>query len=302
VVGAGNVGATAAQRIVEQGYADVVLVDIVEGVPQGKALDLMQSGPVEKFDSRIVGANSYDETAGSHVVVITAGLPRKPGMSRDDLLAKNYGIVSDVTREVASRSPEGILVMVSNPLDAMAQAAMKVSGFPRERVVGMAGILDSARFRTFIAMELDVSVENIQALVLGGHGDTMVPLPRFTTVAGVPITELMDDATIERLVQRTRAGGAEIVKLLKTGSAYYAPASAVAEMVDSILMDRKKILPCAVFLRGEYGIEGVFCGVPAKLGSRGIEQVLEIPLNGDERAALARSADAVRELVGIIKL
>ncbi|HXI02034.1 MAG TPA: malate dehydrogenase [Candidatus Saccharimonadales bacterium] len=300
MVGAGNVGATAAQRIVEKGYADVVLVDIIEGVPQGKALDLMESGPVENYDSRIIGANSYDQTEGSDVIVITAGLPRKPGMSRDDLLAKNYQIVSSVTKEVASRSPKAVLIVVSNPLDAMCQAAMKVSGFPRERVMGMAGILDSARFRTFIAMELNVSVDNIQALVLGGHGDTMVPLPRFTTVAGVPITELMDDATIERLVQRTRDGGAEIVKLLKTGSAYYAPASAITEMVDSILMDRHKILPCAAYLKGEYGIEGLFVGVPAKLGSKGIEQVIELPLDEREKADLARSAAAVRELVGKI--
>ena len=300
MVGAGHVGATAAQRIVEKGYADVVLVDIVEGVPQGKALDLMESAPVELYDSKITGTNTYEDTKDSDIVVITAGLPRKPGMSRDDLLAKNYDIVSSVTEEVAPRSPNCIIVVVSNPLDAMCQAAMKVSGFPRERVVGMAGILDSARFRTFIAMELDVSVENIQALVLGGHGDTMVPLPRFTTVAGVPITELMDEATIERLVQRTRNGGAEIVKLLKTGSAYYAPASAIAEMVDSILMDRKKILPCAAYLQGEYGIDGLFVGVPVKLGSRGVERVLELPLNEEERAALDRSADSVRELVGKI--
>ncbi len=300
IVGAGNVGATAAQRIVERGYADVVLVDIIEGVPQGKALDLMQSGPVELYDSKITGSNGYDETSGSDIVVITAGLPRKPGMSRDDLLAKNYEIVSGVTREVAKRSSKAVLIVVSNPLDAMCQAAMKVSGFPRERVVGMAGILDSARFRTFIAMEMNVSVENIQALVLGGHGDTMVPLPRFTTVAGVPITELMDDATIERLVQRTRDGGAEIVKLLKSGSAYYAPASAVAEMVDSILMDRKKILPCAACLKGEYGIDGLFVGVPVKLGSKGVEQIIELPLNEAEREALDRSADSVRELVSKI--
>lgn len=298
IVGAGNVGATAAQRVVEKGYADVVLVDIIEGVPQGKALDLMESGPVELYDSQITGANDYDGTRDSDIVVITAGLPRKPGMSRDDLLAKNYEIVSGVTREVATRSPNSILIVVSNPLDAMCQAAMKVSGFPRERVVGMAGILDSARFRAFIAMELDVSVENIQALVLGGHGDTMVPLPRFTTVAGVPITELMDDATIERLVQRTRDGGAEIVKLLKTGSAYYAPAAAVTEMVDSILMDRKKILPCAACLQGEYGLDGLFVGVPVKLGSKGIEQIIELPLDDGEKDALNRSAAAVRELVG----
>ncbi len=302
VVGSGNVGATAAQRIAEKGYADVVMVDIIEGVPQGKALDLLQSGPVEGYDSRITGSNGYDETAGSDLVVITAGLPRKPGMSRDDLLMKNYDIVSGVTREIARRSPKAVLVIVSNPLDAMAQAAMKVSGFPRERVMGMAGILDSARFRTFIAMELRVSVENIQALVLGGHGDSMVPLPRFTTVAGVPITELLSAEAIARLVKRTQDGGAEIVAFLKTGSAYYAPASAVVEMVDAILMDRKKILPCAAYLDGEYGIKGVFCGVPVKLGSKGIEQIVELPLNASERAMLERSAAAVRELVGIIKV
>jgi len=302
VVGAGNVGATAAQRIVEKGYADVVLVDIIEGVPQGKALDLMESGPVEGYDSRITGSNGYDETAGSDLVVITAGLARKPGMSRDDLLLKNQEIVGGVTREIAKRSPKTILVVVSNPLDAMAQVAKVVSGFPRERVVGMAGILDSARFRTFIAMEMNVSVDNIQALVLGGHGDTMVPLPRFTTVAGVPITELLSREAIARLVKRTQEGGAEIVALLKTGSAYYAPASAVVEMVDSILMDRKKILPCAAYLDGEYGIKGVYCGVPVKLGAKGIEQILELPLNGDERGMLDRSAAAVRELIGVMKL
>jgi malate dehydrogenase len=302
VVGAGNVGATAAQRIAEKGYADVVMVDIVDGVPQGKALDMLQSGPVEGYDSRITGSNGYDETKNSDIVVITAGLPRKPGMSRDDLLMKNYDIVAGVTKEIVSRSPNAILVVVSNPLDAMTQAAFRVSGFPRERVVGMAGILDSARFRAFIAMELNVSVDNIQALVLGGHGDTMVPLPRFTTVAGVPITELMPAETIARLVKRTQDGGAEIVGYLKTGSAYYAPSSAAVEMVDSILMDRKKILPCAAYLTGEYGIEGVYCGVPVKLGSKGIEKILELPLNADEKAALHRSAASVRELVSVIKV
>ena len=302
VIGAGNVGATAAQRIAEKGYADVVMVDIIEGVPQGKALDLWESGPIEGYDGRIAGSNGYDETAGSDVVVITAGLPRKPGMSRDDLLMKNYEIVSGATRECAKRSPNSILIVVSNPLDAMAQTAFRISGFPRERVVGMAGILDSARFRTFIAMELNVSMENIQALVLGGHGDTMVPLPRFTTVAGVPITELMSAETIDRLVKRTQNGGAEIVALLKTGSAFYAPSAAAVEMVDSILMDRKKVLPCAAYLNGEYGIEGVFCGVPVKLGAKGIEQIIELPLNAEERAMLTRSANAVRELVSVIKI
>jgi malate dehydrogenase len=302
VVGAGNVGATAAQRIADRGYADVVLVDIIEGVPQGKALDLLESGPIEGYDSRITGSNGYDGTEGSDIVVITAGLPRKPGMSRDDLLMKNYEIVAGVTRECARRSPGAVLIVVSNPLDAMAQAAFRISGFPRERVVGMAGILDSARFRTFIAMELQVSVENVQGLVLGGHGDTMVPLPRFTTVAGVPITELMSAETIARLVKRTQDGGAEIVALLKTGSAYYAPSAAVVEMVDAIVLDRKKVLPCAAFLQGEYGIEGVFCGVPVKLGARGIETIVEIPLDAAERAMLQRSAAAVRELVQVIKV
>ena len=300
VVGSGNVGATAAQRIVEKGYADVVLVDIVEGVPQGKALDLMEAGPVEGYDGRVTGSNSYEATAGSDLVVITAGLPRKPGMSRDDLLMKNYEIVKGVVEQVAKHSPRCVLVVVSNPLDAMTQVALKVSGFPRERVVGMAGVLDSARFRTFIAMELGVSVENVQALVMGGHGDTMVPLPRFSTVAGVPITELMNADTIGRLAQRTRDGGAEVVALLKTGSAYYAPASAVVEMVDSILMDRKKILPCAAYLQGEYGIKGLYVGVPVKLGSRGIEQIIELKLTADERAMLQKSADSVAELVKVI--
>jgi len=302
VVGAGNVGATAAQRIAQKGYADVVLVDIIEGFPQGKALDLMESGPVEGYDVKITGSNGYDETAGSDLVVITAGLARKPGMSRDDLLLKNQEIVGGVTREIVKRSPKSILVVVSNPLDAMAQVAKSVSGFPRERVVGMAGILDSARFRTFIAMEMKVSAGNVQALVLGGHGDTMVPLPRFTTVAGVPITELLSAEAIARLVKRTQDGGAEIVALLKTGSAYYAPSSAVVEMVDAILMDRKKILPCAAYLEGEYGIKGVFCGVPVVLGAGGVERILELPLNGDERGMLDRSAASVRELVGIMKI
>ena len=300
VVGSGNVGATAAQRIAEKGYADVALVDIIEGVPQGKALDLLEAAPVEGYDSRIVGSNRYDETAKSDVVVITAGLPRKPGMSRDDLLMKNYEIVKGVTEQVVRHSPDCILVVVSNPLDAMCQVAMRVSGFPRERVIGMAGVLDSARFRTFIAAELGVSVENVHALVMGGHGDTMVPLPRFSTVAGVPITELMNGDTIGRLAQRTRDGGAEIVALLKTGSAYYAPSSAVVEMVDSILLDRKKILPCAAYLQGEYGIRDLFVGVPVKLGSRGIEKIIELKLTAEERAMLQKSADSVAELVKVM--
>ena len=302
VVGSGNVGATTAQRLVEKGYADVVLVDIIEGVPQGKALDLMEAGPVEGYDGRVVGSNEYAETASSDIVVITAGLPRKPGMSRDDLLMKNYDIVKGVTDQVARLSPNAVLVVVSNPLDAMCQVALRTSRFPRERVLGMAGVLDSARFRTFIAMELGVSVENVHALVMGGHGDTMVPLPRFSTVAGVPITELMTRETIEKLVKRTREGGAEIVSLLKTGSAYYAPASAVTEMVDSILMDRKKILPCAVYLQGEYGIRDLFVGVPAKLGARGVEKIIELKLTPDERAMLQKSADSVAELVGVMRI
>jgi len=302
VVGSGNVGATAAQRIAEKGYADVVLVDIIEGVPQGKALDMMEAGPVEGYDCRIVGSNGYEETANSDIVVITAGLARKPGMSRDDLLMKNYEIVKGVTEQVARHSPKAILVMVSNPLDAMAQVALKVSGFPRERVVGMAGVLDSARFRTFIAMELGVSVENVHALVMGGHGDTMVPLPRFSTVAGVPITELMSADTIARLVKRTRDGGAEIVGYLKTGSAYYAPSSAAVEMVDAILMDRKMILPCAAYLQGEYDIRDLFVGVPVKLGSKGIEKIIDLKLTAEERAMLQKSADSVAELVKVMKI
>lgn len=302
VVGSGNVGATAAQRIAEKGYADVVLVDIVEGVPQGKALDMMEAGPVEGYDARVTGSNRYDESANSDIVVITAGLPRKPGMSRDDLLMKNFEIVKGVTEQVMRFSPNCILVVVSNPLDAMCQVALRVSRLPRERVIGMAGVLDSARFRTFISMELGVSVENVHALVMGGHGDTMVPLPRFSTVAGVPITELMNADTIARLVQRTRDGGAEIVQYLKTGSAYYAPSSAVVEMVDSILLDRKKILPCAAFLQGEYGIRDLFVGVPVKLGSRGIETVIDLKLSAEERAMLQKSADSVAELVKVMKI
>jgi malate dehydrogenase len=260
----------------------------------------MEAGPVEGYDARLVGSNAYDVTDNSDIVVITAGLPRKPGMSRDDLLMKNYEIVKGVTEQVARRSPNSILVVVSNPLDAMCQVALRVSRFPRERVMGMAGVLDSARFRAFIAMELGVSVENIHALVMGGHGDTMVPLPRFSTVAGVPITELMNGDTIGRLVQRTRDGGAEIVSLLKTGSAYYAPSSAVVEMVDSILMDRKKILPCAAYLQGEYGIKDLFVGVPVKLGSRGIEKIIDLKLTNEERAMLQKSADSVAELVKVM--
>jgi len=275
-------------------------VDIVEGVPQGKALDLMQAGPVEGYDAHVIGSNRYDETAGSDIVVITAGLPRKPGMSRDDLLMKNYEIVKGVTEQVVRFSPKCVLVVVSNPLDAMCQVALRVSKFPRERVVGMAGVLDSARFRTFIAMELGVSVDNVHALVMGGHGDTMVPLPRFSTVAGVPITELMNADAIAKLVQRTRDGGAEIVAHLKTGSAYYAPSAAAVEMVDAILLDRKMILPCAAYLQGEYGIRDLFVGVPVKLGSRGIEQIIELRLSTEERGMLQKSADSVAELVKVM--
>jgi malate dehydrogenase len=279
---------------------DIVLIDIIEGVPQGKGLDLLEAMPIEKRDSHVLGTQDYADTANSDIVVITAGVPRKPGMSRDDLLNINHKIMKDVVGKVVQHSPHSILIVVSNPLDAMAQAAYKMSGFPRHRVVGMAGVLDSSRFRTFIAEELKVSVENVTAFVLGGHGDTMVPLPRYSTVAGIPITELMDGATIERLVQRTRDGGAEIVKYLKSGSAYYAPSAAVTEMVEAILKDKKKILPCAAYLEGEYGIKGLFVGVPVKLGAKGIEQIIEIKLTHEEQAALNRSAEAVKELVTVI--
>jgi malate dehydrogenase len=301
VVGAGMVGGTTAQRLAERDYADIVLVDIVEGLPQGKALDLLESGPVEGYDSRVTGANGYAETAGSEIVVITSGIARKPGMSRDDLLLTNARIVADVTRQVVAASPEAIIIVVSNPLDAMVQLAYKVSGFPRERVIGMAGVLDSARFRTFIAQELDVSVEDVNAFVLGGHGDTMVPLPRYSTVAGIPITELLPPERIEALVQRTANGGAEIVGLLKTGSAFYAPASSVAVMVDSILLDKRRILPCAAYLQGEYGIDGLYAGVPCKLGAGGLREIVQITLTEAESAALHRSAAAVRELITVLE-
>jgi malate dehydrogenase len=300
VVGSGNVGATAAHWIAAKELADVVLIDIVEGVPQGKGLDLLEAMPIEKRDSHIMGTQEYADTANSDIVVITAGIPRKPGMSRDDLLNTNHKIMKDVVSKAVQHSPNCILIIVSNPLDAMAQAAYKMSGFPRERVIGMAGVLDSARFRAFISEELKVSVENVTAFVLGGHGDTMVPLPRYSTVAGIPITELMDAATVARLVQRTRDGGAEIVKYLKTGSAYYAPSAAVAEMVEAILKDKKKILPCAAYLEGEYGIKGVYVGVPVKLGEKGIERIIQIKLTPEEKAALDKSAEAVNELVAII--
>jgi malate dehydrogenase len=300
IVGAGNVGATAAHWIASKELADVVLIDIAEGIPQGKALDLLEAMPIEKRDVQVTGANDYAATAHSDIVVITAGIPRKPGMSRDDLLHTNYKIMSDVVAKVIAQSPEAILIIVSNPLDAMAQAAFKQSGFNRERVIGMAGILDSARFRTFIAEELKVSVENVTAFVLGGHGDTMVPLPRYSTVAGIPITELIPKDRLDAIVQRTRDGGAEIVKHLKTGSAYYAPSAAAVEMVEAILKDKKKIVPCAVYLQGEYGIEGYFIGVPCKLGAGGLEQIIEIKLTADEDAALKKSAEAVKELCAVI--
>jgi malate dehydrogenase len=301
VVGAGNVGANCALRIAEKDLADVVLVDIVEGVPQGKALDLLESGPVQGYDVSITGANDYEPTANSDVVVITAGFPRKPGMSRDDLLMANYEIVRAATEQAAKYSPNAILIVVSNPLDAMCWVASKVSGFSKNRVVGMAGILDTARFRTFIASELDVSMENVHALVLGGHGDTMVPMVRFASVAGIPLTELLDSAAIDRLVERTRNGGAEIVKYLKTGSAYYAPSAAAVEMAEAILKDKKKVLPCAALLEGEYGIDGLFVGVPVKLGARGIEKIYQLELAPEEQAQLRKSAAAVQELVDVLK-
>lgn len=300
VVGAGNVGATAAHWIASKELADVVLVDIVEGVPQGKALDLAQAAPIDGFDVKLVGANSYEETAESDVVIITAGLPRKPGMSRDDLLKTNSDIVGSVTDQVAKYSPDSFLIIVSNPLDAMAQVAFRRSGFPKNRVIGMAGVLDSARMRCFLAEALDVSVENVTAFVLGGHGDTMVPLPRYSTCAGIPVTELLPEDKLNKIIDRTANGGAEIVGLLKTGSAFYAPSLGAVEMTESILKDKKKILPCAVFLEGEYGINDLFVGVPVKLGKNGVEQIIEISLTNDERSALQKSAGAVQELVDIL--
>src|SRR6266851_1554939 len=300
IVGAGNVGATAAHWIASKELADVVLIDVLDGIPQGKGLDLLEAMPVEKRDSFVQGTNDYADTANSDIVVITAGIARKPGMSRDDLLNTNYKIMQDVIAKVVANSPNCILIVVSNPLDAMAQAAYKLSKFSRNRVIGMAGVLDSARFRTFIAHELNVSVENVTAFVLGGHGDTMVPLPRYSTVAGIPITELIEPARLESLIQRTRDGGAEIVKYLKTGSAYYAPSAAATEMVEAILKDKKKILPCAAYLQGEYGISGLYVGVPVKLGAKGIEQIIEIKLTAEEKAGLEKSAAAVKELVAVI--
>ena len=302
VIGSGNVGATTARSIADKELADVVLLDILEGVHQGKGLDMLEACPIEGSDARVLGTNDYADTAGSAVVVITAGLARRPGMSRDDLLQKNAGIIKAVTTEVVTQSPDCVIIPVTNPLDAMCQLVYRESGFPRERVVGMAGVLDSARMRTFIAEALNVSVENTHAFVLGGHGDTMVPLPRYCTVAGIPITELLDTATIDAIVARTANGGAEIVKLLGTGSAYYAPGSAVVQMVEAILKDKKKILPCAVFLQGEYGIRDLFVGVPVKLGAGGAEQIIEIRLEADEQAALDRSAASVKELVGALGL
>ena len=300
VVGAGNVGASVAQRVAEAGLADVVLVDIVEGLPQGKALDLAEAAPVVGHDMKITGTNDYADTAGSDVIVVTSGLPRTPGMSRDDLLAKNAGIVRSVVQQAASHSPDAILIIVTNPLDAMCHVALEASAFSPERVIGMAGVLDSARFRSFIAQELGVSVTSTHAFVLGGHGDTMVPLPRYSTAGGVPITELMHAERIEALVDRTRNGGAEVVALLKTGSAFYAPAASVTQMVDSILNDRNEILPCAAYLDGEYGVDGLFVGVPVKLGRTGITQVVEIELTADEKTAFDKSAAAVRELVDVM--
>jgi malate dehydrogenase len=300
VVGAGNVGATLGQRVAERDYADVVLVDIVPDMPQGQALDILEAGPVLGYDSLVLGANGYEETAGSDIVVITSGIARKPGMTRDDLVRTNQGIVTSVAEEVRKHSPDAIIICVTNPLDAMAQLVMKVTGFPRERVIGMAGVLDTARFRTFIAQELNVSVRDVQAFVLGGHGDTMVPLARLSTVAGVPLPELLPADRVEAIVQRAVDGGAEIVKLLKQGSAYYAPSASVLQMIDSILLDKKMIMPCSVHLEGEYGINGVFVGVPVKLGAKGVEQVIQLELSAEEKAALNKSADAVREILTVM--
>jgi malate dehydrogenase len=301
VVGAGNVGATAAQRIAEKEFADVVLVDIIEGVPQGKGLDMAEAAPIEKYNTPVTGTNGYEDTANSDVVIITAGIPRKPGMSRDDLLTTNAKIMKSFVSEIKKTSPNAILIIVSNPLDAMCHVAYEVSGFPKERVIGMAGVLDSARFRAFISMELNVSVENTHAFVLGGHGDTMVPLPRYSTVAGIPITELMPADRIEALVERTRNGGAEIVGLLKTGSAFYAPSAAAVEMAEAIIKDSKKILPCAACLSGEYGFNDLFIGVPVKLGEKGVEEIIEIKLTEEESAGLKKSASAVQNLVDTLK-
>jgi malate dehydrogenase len=303
VVGAGNVGATTAQRLAEKELARrVVLVDIMEGIPQGKGLDQWESAPIEGFDSRVIGTNTYEETAGSDIVIITAGIARKPGMSRDDLLNTNAGIVKQVSENVRDTSPEAIIIMVSNPLDVMSYVAKQVTGFPRERVLGMAGVLDTARYRSFIAEALDVSVRDIQAMVLGGHGDTMVPLISYTSVSGIPVTQLMSAEKLQAIVDRTRNGGAEIVKLLKTGSAYYAPSSAAVQMCEAIVRDQKRILPCAAWLEGEYGMNGLFLGVPCKLGRGGLERILEVELTAGEREALAKSAEAVREPMAAVRL
>ncbi|MEN9790814.1 MAG: hypothetical protein RLZZ63_472 [Gemmatimonadota bacterium] len=303
VVGAGNVGATAAQRIAEKELArTVVMVDVAEGIPQGKGLDQWQSAPIEGFDSRVIGTNGYDETAGSDIVVITAGIARKPGMSRDDLLNTNAGIVKSVSEQIKTTSPNAIVIVVSNPLDVMCWVAKEATGFPRERVIGMAGVLDTARYRAFLATALDVSVRDIQAMVLGGHGDTMVPLISYTSVSGIPITQLMEKATLDAIVDRTRNGGAEIVKHLKTGSAYYAPSAGAVQMVEAIVNDQKRILPCSAWLEGEYGMQGLYLGVPVKLGRDGMERIVEVTLTDDERAALAKSADAVREPMSVVKL
>ncbi len=301
VIGGGNVGANCALRIAGKELADVVLVDVVEGVPQGKALDILQSGPVEGYDVRVTGSNDYAPTANSDIVIITAGFPRKPGMSRDDLLIANYEVVKTATEQAVAVSPEAILIIVTNPLDAMCQAAYTVSKFPKQRVIGMAGVLDTARFRTFIAQELDVSVENVTAVVMGGHGDTMVPLVRLSNVAGIPLTELLSEEKLKEIVERTQNGGAEIVKYLKTGSAYYAPSAAAVEMAESIIKDKKKVLPCAAYLEGEYGVNGLFVGVPVKLGAKGIEKIYQIKLSTEETAALHKSAAAVKELVEVIE-
>lgn len=303
VVGAGNVGATAAQRIAEKELArTVVMVDVAEGIPQGKGLDQWQSAPIEGFDSRVIGSNGYEESAGSDIVVITAGIARKPGMSRDDLLNTNAGIVKSVGENVKKTSPNAIVIVVSNPLDVMCWVAKEATGFPRERVIGMAGVLDTGRYRAFLATALDVSVRDIQAMVLGGHGDTMVPLISYTSVSGIPITQLMDQKTLDAIVDRTRSGGAEIVKHLKTGSAYYAPSSGAVQMVEAIVRDQKRILPCSAWLEGEYGMQGLFLGVPVKLGRKGIEQIIEVTLTADEKAALEKSAQAVREPMSVVRL
>jgi malate dehydrogenase len=302
VIGAGHVGEVCAQRIAEMELGDVVLLDIIEGMPQGKGLDIYQSGPVVGFDSRVKGTNSYEDTANSDIIVITAGLPRKPGMSRDDLLKANEEIVSVCARESGKFSKDGIMIVVSNPLDAMCEVARRVTGFPKERVFGMAGILDTARMRTFLSMELNISVESITALVLGGHGDTMVPLVRYCTVQGIPISEFLPKDKIEAIVERTRKGGGEIVALLKTGSAYYAPSAAVAEMVEAIVKDKKKLLPCAVYVEGEYGFKGIYLGLPAIIGAKGVEKIVELKLNKEEKEMLKKSADAVKELIDLLKV